>query len=268
MSEASLAALKRWVPPAAWSALKSRVGTRFSGNYASWAEASAASRGYDAPAIAERVAEATRKVVRGEAAFERDAILFEQRDYPWPLLTCLLYVAARRDGKLRVVDFGGSLGSTYRQCATFLRGVKALHWSVVEQASFVELGQREFTTPELTFHPDLAQALAAPQADVALFSSVLQYVEEPQAVLAVAADSGVPFILLDRTPFIAGPRDRLTVQTVSKRVVPASYPAWFFSRERFMRALAGRYRLVEEFPAIDQVNVPSTYLGLLLERAS
>jgi putative methyltransferase (TIGR04325 family) len=265
MSEASLAALKRWVPPVAWSALKSRVGTRFSGNYASWAEASAASRGYDAPAIAERVAEATRKVVRGEAAFERDAILFEQRDYPWPLLTCLLYVAARREGTLRVVDFGGSLGSTYRQCATFLRGVKALHWTVVEQPTFVELGRREFTTAELTFTDDLATALAETRPDVVLFSSVLQYVEKPDAVVSVAVGAGVPFILLDRTPFIDAPADRLTVQTVSKRVYPASYPAWFFSRERFLATLTDKYRLIEEFASIDQVNVPSRFLGMLLE---
>jgi putative methyltransferase (TIGR04325 family) len=266
MNEASLAALKRWVPPVAWTALKSRVGTRFSGNYASWAEASAASRGYDAPAIALRVAEATRQVVRGEAAFERDAIAFEQPDYPWPLLTCLLYVAARRDGNLSVVDFGGSLGSTYRQCATFLRGVKRVSWAVVEQQSFVELGQREFTTPELSFHEDLATAIGDLRPDVVLFSSVLQYVEEPYGILTTAVESDVPFILLDRTPFIEAPRDRLTVQTVSKRVYPASYPAWFLSRERFMRRLAGKYRLIEEFSAIDQANVPSHYLGLLLER--
>jgi putative methyltransferase (TIGR04325 family) len=266
VSEASLAALKRWVPPVAWSALKSHVGTRFSGDYPSWAAASADSRGYDAPAIAARVAEATRKLVRGEAAFERDSILFDEPDYPWPLLTCLLYVAARREGTLGVVDFGGSLGSTYRQCAKFLSGVKRLSWTVVEQPTFVALGRREFTTPELSFHDDLATALFDVRPDVLLLSSVLQYVEEPHAVLATAVESDVPFILLDRTPFIDAPKDRLTVQTVSKRVYPASYPAWFFSRERLLTTLARKYRKLEEFAAIDQANVSSRYLGMLFER--
>ena len=44
-------------------------------------------------------------------------------EYQFPLLSGLLYAAAR-DGGLSVVDFGGALGSTYFQCRDFLCGVK------------------------------------------------------------------------------------------------------------------------------------------------
>jgi len=267
-SQSPLAKVRRFVPPVAWDALRARVGTRFRGHYASWGEALDACDGYDAPAVLERVAEATRAVVRGDAAFERDSILFDRIEYSWPMLASLLFVATQRDGRLNVVDFGGSLGSSYRQNAKFLASLPNVTWSIVEQANFAELGKREFETERLRFHADLSSCLASTTPDVVLFSSVLQYVEDPYGVLELVARHGVPYLLVDRTPFIDGSEDRLTVQTVSKRIYPASYPAWFFSRERFMRALAPSYRLLEEFECADRAsNVPSRFLGQLFKRA-
>jgi putative methyltransferase (TIGR04325 family) len=267
VKESDLAKVRRWVPPIAWDALRSRVGTRWHGDYRSWEEAARACGGYDAPAILERVAAATRAVVRGEAACERDSMIFDRIQYSWPVLAALLWIASRREGRLNVVDFGGSLGSTYRQNAKFLTALREVRWTIVEQDNFVELGRREFETEVLRFHSDLEACLAETKPDVVFFSGVLQCIENPYAVLDVVTRHGVPFLVMDRTPFIQASEDRLTVQTVSKRVYEASYPAWFFSRQKFMAALAGRYRLVEEFEAIDRaVTVPSQYLGFVFER--
>jgi putative methyltransferase (TIGR04325 family) len=267
VKESALAKVRRFVPPAAWDALRARVGTRFLGNYATWEEAMQACEGYDAPAILERVEKATRAVVSGEAPFERDSILFDRVEYSWPLLASLLWIAARRDGRLRVVDFGGALGSSYRQNAKFLAALKEVSWSIVEQANFVELGKREFETKELRFHADLEECLASTKPDVVVFSSVLQYLPEPDAVLELVERSAAPFVIIDRTPFVDAPNDRLTMQVVSKRVYPASYPCRFFSYERFVERVRRSYRVVEEFePADRAVTVKSRYLGFLLER--
>jgi putative methyltransferase (TIGR04325 family) len=268
VKESDLAKVRRLVPPIAWDALRARVGTRWHGNYRSWEEAARACGGYDAPAILERVAAATRAVVRGEAACERDSILFDRNQYSWPVLAALLWIAARRDGRLNVVDFGGSLGSSYRQNAKFLASLGEVRWSIVEQANFVELGRREFETEVLRFYSDLEACLVETKPDVVFFSGVLQCIENPYAVLDVVTRAGIPFLVMDRTPFIQGSEDRLTVQTVSKRVYSASYPAWFFSREKFMAALGNGYRLVEEFESGDRaVTVPSRYLGFIFQRA-
>jgi len=108
--------LKPVVPGSARRWLRHFFGWRWlRGNYATWAEAKAASGGYDDPAILDRVRNATRAVRDGRAAWERDGTLFEK---PWahePLLNALRHIAAAEGGKLDIVDFGGALGSTWWQ---------------------------------------------------------------------------------------------------------------------------------------------------------
>ena len=91
----------------------------FYGNFLSYADALQAANkilpdGYAANSILQRVADSIQKVRRGEAAFERDGVAFPREDYRFPLLAALMYVAAR-ERRLTVLDFGGSLGSTYFQ---------------------------------------------------------------------------------------------------------------------------------------------------------
>src|SRR5712691_6915719 len=91
----------------------------FSGTYESWEAALRDSTGYDAPAIVEKTREALLKVKNGSAAFERDSVLFEKPDYPFPIIAATLKQALASDGRLSVLDFGGSLGSSYFQCRSF-----------------------------------------------------------------------------------------------------------------------------------------------------
>jgi putative methyltransferase (TIGR04325 family) len=72
-----------------------------------------ASTGYDSEIILEKTRDALLKVKNGEAAYERDSVLFDEIQYAWPLLTSLMWVAAQAKGILNVLDFGGSLGTTY-----------------------------------------------------------------------------------------------------------------------------------------------------------
>src|SRR5471030_1622595 len=93
---------------------------RFEGRFSSWAEARRNSTGYEAAAILERTRHATMAVKRGQAAFERDAVILATPEWPWPLIACLLSVAAANGGRLSVVDFGGALGTSYFSCRPFL----------------------------------------------------------------------------------------------------------------------------------------------------
>ncbi len=218
----------------------------FSGNYASWAAAGAACGGYDNPTVFERVRQSAAKVRDGEALFERDSVLFYEADYSAPLLAGLFYIAAHSKSSLNIVDFGGALGSTYFQNRELLASLDACRWSIVEQTGFVEIGQREFSTDELGVYNTMAEALeaganskantAAPNA--ALFSSVLQYLAEPEQVLREAAGCGFEYLLIDRTPFLEnGTSDRITVQRVPEEIYSASYPAWFFEYDGFCKRL-------------------------------
>ena len=113
----------------------------FTGNYATWDEAKKNCLGYDAPNILEKVKASLLKVKNGEAVYERDSVLFDHVEYSYPLLISLLYIATASENKLRLLDFGGSLGSSYYQNRNFLNRLELLEWSIVEQNHFVKCGK-------------------------------------------------------------------------------------------------------------------------------
>ena len=112
----------------------------WSGDYTDWQTALQKGTGYNATNILELVKEATLKVKNGEAVYERDAVLFDTIEYSWPLLSGLMLAAAKNKGSLNVVDFGGSLGSSYFQNRFYLRELESVSWNVIEQPAFVDCG--------------------------------------------------------------------------------------------------------------------------------
>jgi putative methyltransferase (TIGR04325 family) len=259
--------LRNILPPIVSRPLAQRfLGVRYTGEHRSWADASRASGSYDAPNILARVTESARLVRDGRAAYERDGVAFPVADYRWPLLACLLREAVKHGGRLRVLDFGGSLGSTFFQHRALLRGLHELRWGVVEQASFVATGRREFANHTLSFHETFDEALTALQPNVVLFSGVLGWIEDPHAVLDLAVAANPPAILVDRTPLTPLPHDVAKVQRVPERIYRASYPCWFLSRTRFLAHFSGRYELCAEFPQLDAPVPGTSFGGLHFER--
>jgi len=232
------------------------------GGYPDWQSASAASGGYDSEAVFAKVRDASRKVRDGKAIYERDSVLFDHIEYSWPLLAGLMWMAARHDGKLRLIDFGGSLGSAYRQNRLFLRDFQEVRWNVVEQAHFVHCGQEEFQTEELRFYDSIDACLAVEKVDGILLSSVLQYIEDPYVLLEQVCEDGFDCILIDRTPFSEG-KDLITVQHVPESIYKASYPCHFLERKRVESILTKNYVIQEWFD--DTLGGPSWY-GLIARR--
>lgn len=247
-----------------------RTGNLWSGDYGSWAEAASASAGYDATGILEKVEAAALRVHRGEAAYERDSVVFDEVTYSWPLLAALMWIAARNGGRLDVLDFGGALGSSYRQNRAFLAPLQHVRWSVVEQPHFVQSGKRLFEDDQLRFYDSIDACLLENAPQVVMLSSVLQYLERPHELLQSLAVR-FPFLVLDLTPMHEGPDDRLTVQDVPPSIYTARYPCWIFSEERLLRELKNRFRVISAFDShlgqslrIDKTR--AKYRGLILER--
>jgi putative methyltransferase (TIGR04325 family) len=227
------------------------TGIRYTGNYATWAEAARRSTGYDTAEIHDRVAGAARRVRDGQAAFERDGVAFAEPDYRWPLLACLIIEANKLGGRLRVLDFGGSLGSSYLQHRSLLAGFRGLRWAVVEQDMFVETGRREFSDEILTFHATMEEAARDGAPDVVLFSGVLGWIEHPHAIIARALALRPAAVIIDRTPVSDSGRDVAKVQYVPAEIYRASYPCWFLGRGRLLEHFKAAYSLRAEFPSFD-----------------
>ncbi|MEY4938633.1 MAG: hypothetical protein RIQ93_368 [Verrucomicrobiota bacterium] len=267
MSSAWKSFARAWLPPAARRLVRrwTQPGG-YAGDYASWAEARRQGRGYEDTAILAKAVAAARAVRDCQAAFERDTVLFHEPSIHGPLLAGLLRAAALTAGRLHVVDFGGALGSVWWQHRAWLEGLAGVTWEVVEQAHFVAAGQREFERGPLRFRDSLDACAAEPARSLLLLSSVLPYLETPHALIADVARRGFRHIIIDRTGFVRGRGDRLTVQQVPPAIYEASYPCWFFEREKLLRPLNAGYRVVAEWPSFDVADIAADFRGLLLER--
>ena len=265
---------KDWLPPAIVRHLRRLPrlggGITFEGPFASWDEAAECSSGYSSENILEKVLAATLKVKCGEAVFERDSVLFDEIQYSWPVTAGLMWAAARNHGRLSVLDFGGSLGSSYFQNQKFLGGLQNVRWSVVEQPHFVEAGRQFIQDEQLVFYSTIAECVAAEKLNVVLLSSVLQYLEKPYAILDELVRSGVDIILIDRTSFYNGEEDLIAVQKVAEVIYPASYPLWVFSKKKIISHLSKTFSLVtEKLSPEDFVPFASgsfSFSGLVLNR--
>ena len=270
MSEKIRKVMKKIVP----ISLRRRIGGYrygFFGPYSTWKETEEKGSGYDSEQIVQKVTNALLKVKRGEAAYERDSILFDTLEYRWPVLASLLLAASTHNNTLNIIDFGGSLGSTYFQHQNFLKELDKVSWNIVEQANFVSLGKQNFADTTLHFFNSIKECLeAGEKPSVVLFSSVIQYLEKPYEILDEVVKNEFEYLIFDRTPFLQNGQDMVTLQKVPPQVYPASYPCWFLGEEKFRTFFASTYELLAEFGSdegkVNQHGVQGEFKGFLFKR--
>ncbi len=231
------------VHPRAWTNLNS-----------SWQETLDLCSGYDNPEILEKCKKALLKVKNGEAVYERDSVIFDEIQYSFGLLSGLLKVAVRNKGALNVLDFGGSLGSTYFQNKLFLDDLK-VSWDVVEQSNFVDCGKANFENDILKFHYSFDECLSNTSPHVIVASNVLQYIEHIDDVIGKINFSQVQFIILDSVSFNKNNTEQIVKQTVPNNIYNASYPMHVFVESDFIKKLKN-YSVLTSF---ESYCAPKTY---------
>lgn len=243
----------------------------WTGPYESWATAAAETSGFDNELILTKCKAALLKVKNGEAVYERDSVLFDEIQYSWGLLAGLQKAALANEGRLCVMDFGGSLGSSYFQNRKFLQTVRELKWCIIEQPNFVTCGQDYFANEQLQFYYTINECLQENKPNVLLLSSVLQYLEKPYDWIEKFLRLQIPFIIVDRTAFVKKENDILTLQNVPEEIYQASYPAWFFGKN-FYSHFAEDYLRIAEFdsgftpPVTLHDGLIGYWSGMILER--
>lgn len=260
--------IKFLTPPIIFSFYSTIRNSRYgwSGNYNSWEDAQDAASGYDSDIILQTVHQSLLKVKNGESIYERDSVLFDKIQYNWPLLSGLMYAASKSNGSLHIMDFGGSLGSTYFQNKKFLDRLNNVKWGIVEQAHFVEVGQKDFEDSVLKFYSDIEICLTDLRPNVLLLSSVLQYIESPYELLEKLFNYNFSLVIVDRTPFVKDGRDTIKLQRVNPTIYDASYPCWFFDEKKFLKFFEEKnYKKLESFEALDGLGVDYYFSGYFFE---
>ena len=240
--------LKLLIPPILIKILKlfQKDACSYTGDQSDWQEAKKNAQGYNAPEIISKVFGSTRKVLEKKAVFERDSMLFYQEQYNYKLLFSLLQIAFEKK-RLHILDFGGALGSVFRQHADVLKPiVKDICWVIVEQESFFDASHHLDLEKEIHFCRSIEEAFQLFEIDAVLFSSVLQYLEHPEDVLQKV--KGIEYLIIDRHPeFFDKTSAQITVQNISEPIYNASYPLKIFGRSELEDKLLKDYFLLERW---------------------
>jgi putative methyltransferase (TIGR04325 family) len=267
---------KQFLPPILLRSLRRLIGTdsiAFEGNYPSWADAAEAcgTAGYAERNIAEKTLQSVLAVKDGQAVFERDSVLFDEIHYSWPLLSAILLAALRSGDQFKILDFGGSLGSTYFQNRKFFSEIgKSLHYGIVEQSHYVDIGNTHIAGSDIAFYKsagDFHDTVGAP--DLVILSGVLQNLEEPFVLMDGVLKLRPSFVCLDRTPFLAQGGERISIQVVPEWIYPAKYPHRFFDETSFVHHFeSAGYRILERFDAIDGSNEIAAWKGFIFVKST
>lgn len=214
------------------------------GEYQTWNEAQRAINlgvdSYASQVIFDRVVQATEMVRKGMAVYEQDGVCFHKMLVNYELIAAFLYVYAK-ENRLEVVDFGGSLGSTYFRYRQLWEELGA-KWTVVEQKHFVDYGRKHIG--EIKFEYSLDKC--AESSNCILLSSVCSYLEEPYEILGNILQRKFPHIIIDEQAFHPEDKNMVMLQNVPPSIYEAVYPVTLFSLSEFKQFIEDRgYRIWE-----------------------
>ena len=261
--------LKDFLPPVSFRFLRRlrQADIKFVGNYRSWEEAASKSSGYYAEHILSKVLEATLKVKKGDAAFERDSVLFDEAEYDWAVLTGLMLASSLNKGRLNVLDFGGSLGSTYFQNRIFFRSLPDIKWNIVEQINYVLTAKHHIQDEYLRFYSTIEACFDENKPNVVLFSSVLEYLPDPFAILEKVITSCVEIIIINRSPFSKNGSEKFVIQHVPSKFFDATIPCQILSQKAIKDFfISNNMDLIATFPCIGGETESFCYEGLIFKR--
>lgn len=241
--------IKQLVPPICHTLRWYSFKYGWKGNYASFEIAQQKAGGYNAEHILNSIIKSTNKVKEGLVIYERDGIEYDHIKMNFPLLSTLLMLASQNDNQLTVLDFGGSLGTSYYQNRSFLKGLKRLEWCIVEQENYIKAGKEYFESDELFFYENIEACMQKHKPNIIIFNGVIQYIGNAYQLLEHVAQSGIPYLLFDTTAYIEGESDRFTIQHVPPIYygADASYACIFFSKSKMFQHLNRFYDCQYEF---------------------
>lgn len=234
---------------------------QFTGNYKTWEDAVNNSEGYDSEQILKRAIHCRDWVLSGGAVYEQDLRMYHDKPWKPESLAALLWVH-EKEGKLSVLDFGGSFGTSFYIHKDFL--FPNTEWHIVEQKNYFKYGKNNYETEQLKFYENPRQC---PKSNVLYLSGVLAYIENPYKTLKELLDLKIPYIILDRNHFLENPgaATRLTVQKTNKMTVLTSFPVWLFNKKQLLDIFLERgYEVKREWKELGTASEGMYYGGAFM----
>jgi putative methyltransferase (TIGR04325 family) len=174
------------------------------------------------------------------------------------MLAIAAALASAKSATVRVLDFGGGVGSGFIQLQACLPVATRLEYHVVELPMMCEAGRRLFAgDPRIAFHTSLEHVPRG--CDIVYANSVVQYIDGYSEQLRRLAAVGAPWLVLAR--FATG--NFPTYATQQRNLPGLRLGYWFLNQAEVTALLQGcGYRLIFDGRAdrdYDQSNFPEKY---------
>jgi putative methyltransferase (TIGR04325 family) len=261
--------LKGAVPLFIYERIKARRSPiKYEYGFKNWSDAKAASIGYSEDSILQKISSQTVLMVESNSGWVRDGFYFNQVQINYEILSFVALHSAKGQ-PLRVIDFGGGLGTSYFQNRNILEkfGIKVC-WNIIEQPNFVAEGKLVLgSVPNLHFFETLTDA-SVTSLDLVLFSSVLEYLEDSYQFLEeiMRLEMKPLGILIDRSPIDLIDNEKYLVQNVEQSIHQAKLPLRILGQDRIVAILSSDYELLSDWVSSTQPDPKSSARGLYFLR--
>ena len=206
---------------------------RIEKNFDNWNDAILASSTYNDKKIFHKAKNSFIKVIKGKASYERDSVLFFDEKLNFPLIYMMEKIRKKKKKNLlKVLDFGGSFGSTYFQNRKYFSNNSRYIWDVIEQKQIVDFANQSLEIKNLSFYESLSVYLKKNKLDIVLLSSVLHYLESPFFFLKLLNKKKVKYFIILKTPFFNN-KSEIKIQVNPQYIYKANYPIRIFNEYLF-----------------------------------
>ena len=219
----------------------------YSGPYKSWILAQRKSIGYNDRNIINKVRKSALIAKNSKSKFEIDSLIFS-KPYRNIKFEKILINLNKKKKLIKIIDFGGSLGSTYYRYRNIFSSQKRIKWSIIEQKVFVEIGKKEFKDKNLNFYYNLEDFITKnknEQIDIFLLSSSLQYIKDYKKIINKVNKLNASYLIILKTPMRLSKTNGIYVEKVPKQIYGTSYSSWVFSKEKLINSFPN-YKLVHD----------------------
>ena len=216
----------------------------------SWPEAQKAVAGYESDTAVESIIES----IQLAHASSTDTQALASRDLQIISSFAIAIAAVGvSNTKIKVVDVGGAGGDYFFMFANAMPAV-TFDWVVVETPALATA----ITKTNLGEGRNIRWVSSLDEAgndfDVALLSSVMQYVDDPYGLLNEVSNR-CKVMVINRIPLTSSDTDQATVQHVRTHGRRGAYPAWFFSQHAFLAQIQKVGNIVSRWAVPEDTHV-------------
>lgn len=226
---------------------------RIVGSYSRWDEALKESGSYSNHKIFLKTKKSFLKISKTNELYERDTVIFYDKQINKPMISLLEKLRLKnKTNLLKVLDYGGSIGSTYFQNRKILLNNNNFQWDIIEQKKIVNFANKSIKLKNLRFFKSLDSYLNKNFPDIILFSSVLHYLESPYDLIKKLIRKKIKYFLILKTPFYKN-KTEIKIQLNPKNIYEVNYPIRIFNNKLFLSYFKNSKYKVEKLNWDNQV---------------